>query len=103
ARLARLQGQAQQGRSPFGLGPKLGRRRLRKPDDTGVVAEVVVAQLRMPVEPEPAPDDAVEAADEEVGQEVRLRLVLGAVDLVAVCALEPAVAVESPAAAGVGV
>src|SRR5206468_1155272 len=42
-----------------------------------------------PVEPEPAPDDAVEAADEEVGEEVRRRLVLGAEDLVAMGAGEP--------------
>ena len=52
------------------------RRLLREPDDPLVVAEVVVAQLRVAVEPEPAPDDAVEAAHEEVGEEVRPRLVL---------------------------
>ena len=38
------------------------------------MAEVVVAQLRVAVEPEPAPDDAVETADEEVGQEIRAGL-----------------------------
>src|SRR5919198_1257715 len=65
-------------------GAQLGRGLLREPDDPLVVAEVLVAQLRVAVEPEPAPDDAVEAADEEVGEEVRRRLVLGAVHLVAV-------------------
>src|SRR5437660_12468177 len=38
----------------------------------------------MSVEPKSLPDHAVEAADEEVGEEVRAGLVLGAVDLVAV-------------------
>src|SRR5262249_25887584 len=75
---------------------------LRQPDDLFVIAEVLVAQLRVPVEPEPAPDDAVEAADEEVGQEVRARLVFGAEDLVAVCAGETGIAVEVGAAVRVG-
>ena len=55
---------------------QLAGRPLREPDDARVVAEVVVAQLRVAVEPEPAQDDAVEAADEEVGQEVRAGLVV---------------------------
>ena len=69
-----------------------GGRLLREPDDLRVVAEVVVAELRVTVEPEPADDDAVEAADEEVGEEVRAGLVLRAVHLVAVRAVEPRVA-----------
>src|SRR5262245_35438871 len=81
---------------------QLRRRRLGEPDDALVVAEVLVAQLRVAVEAEPADDHAVEGADEEVGQEVRARLVLGAVDLVAVRALEPAVAGEVGSAIGVG-
>src|SRR5438105_7634733 len=79
-------------------GAQLRRRLLREPDAFLVVAKVVVAQLRVAVEPEPAPDDAVEAADEEVGEEVRRRLVLRAVHLVAVCSREPLVAGEVGAA-----
>ena len=78
----------------LGTGAQLGGRVLRQPDDLFVIAEVLVAQLRVPVEPEPAPDDAVEAADEEVGEEERARLVLGAEDLVAMRARETRVAVE---------
>src|SRR5438105_7576928 len=52
----------------------------------------------MPVEAEPAPDDAVEAADQEVGEEVGARLVLGAEDLVAVRAREAREAREVGAA-----
>src|SRR5437764_7474575 len=52
----------------------------------------------MPVEAEPAPDDAVEAADQEVGEEVGARLVVGAEDLVAVRAREAREAREVGAA-----
>src|SRR5437762_2840419 len=47
---------------------------------------------------QPPPDDAFEAADEEVGEEVRRRLVLGAVHLVAVRAGETLEAGEVGAA-----
>src|SRR5262249_47210132 len=63
-----------------------------------VIPEVVVAQLGMPVEPEPAPHQAVEAAHEEVGEEEGSRLVLGAIHLVAVRTRETGVAVEIGAA-----
>jgi len=43
------------------------------------VAEVVVSQLGIAVESQPAPDDVVEAPDEKVGEEVRRGLVLGPV------------------------
>src|SRR5947209_3135278 len=73
---------------------QLRRRPLGKPDSARVVAEVVVAKLGMTVESEAAGDDAVERAHEEVREEVDARLVLGAVDLVAVRAVEAPVAVE---------
>src|SRR5438874_7180183 len=56
----------------------------------------------MAVEPEPPPDDSVEALDEEVCEEVRRRVVLGAVELVAVRAGEAGVALEVGAAMRVG-
>src|SRR5205085_3393462 len=59
-------------------------------------------ELAMPVEPEPPPDDSVEALDEEVCEEVRRRLVLGAVELVAVRAGEAGIALEVGAAMRVG-
>ena len=75
---------------------------LGEPDHARVVAEVVVAQLGVAVEPERPDDEAVERADEEVGQEEDARLVPAAVDLVAVGAVEAAEAVEVGAAVGVG-
>jgi hypothetical protein len=54
---------------------QLGRRLLREPDDPLVILEVVGAQLRVPVEAEAAPDDAVERPHEEIGQVVRTELV----------------------------
>ena len=89
AGLAHLERQPEYPSRALGRDAQLGRRLLREPDDLLVVAEVVVAQLGVAVEPETAHDDAVEAADEEVGEEVRRRLVLGAIDLVAVRAFEP--------------
>ncbi len=85
----------------LGRGAELVGRLLREPDDALVVAEVVVAQLGIAVEAEPAPDDVVEAPDEKVGEEVRRRLVLGAVDLVAMRAGELGVPREVGAAVGV--
>jgi hypothetical protein len=52
----------------------------------------------MAVEAEAPPDDAVEAADEEIGEEVRPRLVLCAENVVAVCAGEATVAAKVGAA-----
>src|SRR5262249_6262467 len=64
-------------------------------------------ELRMPVEPEPAPDDAVETAHEEVGEEEGARLVppirqSRAEDLVAVGTTETPMAVEVGATVRVG-
>ena len=89
-------------RGVLSRGSQLVGRLLGEPDDLLVVAEVIVAQLGAPVEPEPAPDQAVEAAHEEVGEEVGARLVLGAEDLVAMRAGEPGVSVEVGAAVRVG-
>ena len=85
----------------LGLCPQLRGRPLCEPGDSRVVAEVVVAQLRVAVEPERAHDGAVERADEEVGEEEDARLVARAVDLVAVGALEAVEAVQVGAAVGV--
>src|SRR5262249_18455648 len=56
---------------------------LREPDDPLVVAGGVAPALRGPGGAGPAPSAPVEALDEEVREEMRARLVLGAVDLVA--------------------
>src|SRR5436190_6448358 len=56
----------------------------------------------MAVEAESAQDDMVEAAHEEVGEEVRGRLVVCAEDLVTMRASEPLVAAEVGAAVRVG-
>src|SRR2546428_566113 len=110
AGLAHLERQPERGGGALGGCAQLRRRALREPDDPRVVAEVVVAQLRVAVEPEPADDDAVERAHEEVGQEIRAgllgeRLVHGLPrkEVVAVVALEPREAVERAAGAAVGV
>ena len=50
-------------------GPVLG-----EPDHPAVVAEVVGPQLRVPVQAEPGQHGPVEAAHQEVGQQVRARL-----------------------------
>ena len=74
SRAPRAAGRAARLRAPpAGAAPRSA---LREPDDPRVVAEVVVAELRVAVEPEPAHDDAVEAADEEVGQVVGAGLVV---------------------------
>ena len=46
-------------------------------DDPAVIAEVIVAQLRKPVEAEAANDERVEMAGEEIGEVERARLFLG--------------------------
>ena len=104
AGLAKLERQTELCGRGLRLVVQLGRRRLGEPDDTLVVAEVVVAQLGMTVEPEPAPDDPVERAHEEIGQVVRARLVLHAAEeLVAVGARKARQVVERAARAAVRV
>src|SRR5207253_4795128 len=93
---------AQAPRGVLGSGTQLVGRLLREPHDLLVVAEVVVAQLGVAVEAKPSPDDPVEAANEEVGEEVRARLVLGAENLIAMSAREPREAVEVGATVRVG-
>src|SRR6476659_8095849 len=66
-----LERQAELRRRVRRSGAQLRGRALGEVDDPAVVAEVVVAQLRVAVEPERAPDGAVERPREEVGQEVR--------------------------------
>ncbi len=100
--LAHLERQPQSRSRALRLGAQLGRRLLREPDDLLVVAEVVVAQLGVAVEAETAHDDAVEAADEEVREEVRRRLVFRSVHLVAVRAVELLEPGEIGSAVGVG-
>src|SRR5262249_10459424 len=53
---------------------ELRRGSLREPEDARVPAEVVVAKLRVAVEPEREHDAPLERADEEVSEEVRPRL-----------------------------
>src|SRR5579875_914248 len=52
-----------------------GGRLLGEPDDPAVVAEVVVPQLRVPVQAEAGEHGAVERAHQVVGKQVRARLV----------------------------
>src|SRR5581483_6103185 len=105
AGLSDLERQREPGGGGFGLRPEPVGRLLREPDDALVIAEVVVAQLGVAVEPEAAPDDAVEGADEEVGEVVGARLVLGeaAEELVAVGPGQAAPVVERAPGAAVGV
>ena len=44
--------------------------------ETAVIAEIVVAQLRKPVEAEAANDERVEMTGEKIGEEERTRLFL---------------------------
>ena len=78
-----------------GSARRLGRP-LGEPEHARVVAEVVVAQVRVAVEAELADDRVLECPREEVGQEVRARLLLQRrADLVAPEDVIAVVAVES--------
>ena len=69
-----LERQADDAAAALGGGAGRGRRALRQPHHPRVVAEVVVAQLGVAVEAELAHDRVLERAREEVGEEVRARL-----------------------------
>ena len=64
------QRQADRGRRALRRRARRRRRALREPDDPAVVAEVVVAQLRVAVEAELADHGVLEAAGQEIGEEV---------------------------------
>src|SRR6185312_9618245 len=64
------QRQAEPPRHPVRLGRQRRRRLLGQPDQPGVVPEVVVPQLRVPVQAEPGQHGPVEAAQQEVGEHV---------------------------------
>ena len=66
--------QAEQPRGVLGGAAQRRRRALRQPHAAAVGVEVVVAQLGIAVEAERAPDRVLERAREEVGEEVRARL-----------------------------
>ena len=73
ADLAHLEREPEMGGGALGRRARGGRRALRQPQHARVVAEVRVAQLGIPVEPELAHHRVLERAGEEVGQQVRAR------------------------------
>ena len=60
----------------LGRGLERRRRLLRQPHHPPVVAEVRVAQVGIPVEPEAPPHEVVERLHQEVGEEERARLLV---------------------------
>ena len=69
-----MERQPEPSRGGLSGGAKLGCWLLCEPDDTPVVTEVGIPKLRVAVEPERADDASLEGAHEEVGEEVRARL-----------------------------
>src|SRR5579875_1730073 len=101
-----LERQPERSRGPLGRRARRRGGALREPEHAGVVAEVLFAQLRVAVQPQLAPDRAIESARQEVGEQVgagllakRLERLLAGEGLVAVgggealdpCALQHAV------------
>ena len=74
---AALIGEAEPFGRRLGLRVQIGIVELRQMDHSAVIAEVIVAQLRKPVEAEAANDERVEMAGEKIGEVERARLFLG--------------------------